>query len=54
MGTLAFRLSSPAFVDGYNIGTDVISHAMNPLPLFYFGSSGMSRTGKRLSESGRI
>jgi D-amino peptidase len=32
-GDLGVRFSSPAFVDGYNIGTDVVSHAMNPLPL---------------------
>jgi len=32
-GDLGVRFAAPTFVDGYNISTDVVSHAMNPLPL---------------------
>jgi D-amino peptidase len=32
-GELGVRFGSPTFVDGYAIAEDVISHALNPLPL---------------------
>lgn len=32
-GALGVRFAGATFIDGYNISTDVIQHAMNPLPL---------------------
>ncbi len=31
-GALGVRFAATTFIDGYNIATDVIAHAMNPLP----------------------
>ena len=37
-GPLGVRYASATFIDGYNIATDVISHALDPMPSLVLGT----------------